>query len=177
MPNSYPLKSAISIQIYDGAGKTFLMKYFGEGIELPDGPLVDKKVRPVLDRGNFSHVEEDDDDVNFPEVTFEVDIVDDQVSGDKYELEQIINNHKFWDSGTTAYVDATTTNDGNSNYAPPTIFTLGMKVLFDNGRSEKAFGKDFKYVQPIQGSYKVNKDGTFSFKMRILDKGTDITTL
>jgi hypothetical protein len=176
--NSYPLKGAVEIQIYDGGTHTFNLKFFAEGIEIPaNGIVIDKKIRPVLDRGTFSHVEEDDDDIQIPEASFDVIMIDGDVEGNLYQLEQIMNNHKFWNGTTLVYENAVSTNDGNGQYAPASLFTLGLKVLFDNGKTGKAFGKQFKYVQPIPGTFKLDKDAKFTLKFRVLDGANDVVDI
>jgi hypothetical protein len=49
--------------------------------------------------------------------------------------------------------------------------------LFDNGKTGKAFGKQFKYVQPIPGTFKLDKDAKFTLKFRVLDGANDVVDI
>lgn len=187
MAKSYPLKSAITLQLVDGNTTTpqsITLQYYSEVPDLPD-VVIDAPLRPINDRGNFSHVEYDDDTIEFPEIELTIDMVDAQVSSNKHELEQWFNKHLAAD-GTTAL---TSTNDGTAQARrlqdnslvsigiPSDIFTVSLKILFDNAETGKAFGRHYKYFQPISCSVSSGKDAQIKIKGRILGTYEEITSL
>ena len=176
----YPLKSAVTIQFYDATPDTasppgpytLTLTFYDSVPDLPD-VFVDKPLRQINDRGNFSHFEYDDDRIELPEVEFTVTITDGDVTNNKYALEQWFNEHQTVD-GTAL----TSTNDGNATTKIPSdLFTCGMKILFSSSDATKSFGRDYKYVYPLPGSVSVGKDGQFKFRVRLLDTYSEISSL
>jgi len=187
MARSYPLKSAITIQLEDGTEttpNTITLKYYGEVPDLPD-VIIDAPLRPILDRGNFSHVEEDDDTIDFPELELTIDMVDTDVSAGKHVLEQWFNKHLAADGTTTLE----STNDGNAQARrlsdnslvsigiPSDRFTVYFKILFDNSETDKAFGRSYKYFEPISCTVSSGKDAQIKIRGRIYGTYEEITSL
>lgn len=194
MGNTFPLKpnsaGYIRVQFYDGRSETdcqtgdkypalIELKYFGELPELKE-PRIRAELRPFLDRGAFQGYEFDDDSIDVPEVTFEVDIVDDQVSTNSYMLQKWFQELKAPDEYGSTPTDALiSTNDGNAQVRaqdgstqalnlPTGLFTVGMVVLFDNGNADTKFGFDFPYVEIRDSSFSSGDGrGKFGFTVRI----------
>lgn len=184
MPNSYVLKDSITIKLEDGGTQSLTLRYYGDVPDLPD-VLIDAPFRVVNDRGTFSHIEEDDDSLDFTDFEMTIDNVDSQVSANKHELEQWFNEHKASDGVT----DLVSTNDGNAQARKLTdntkvnvglrsdYFTISFKILFDNGVSGKAFGRHYKYFQPISASVSSAEDSQITIRGRILGTYEEITTI
>lgn len=185
MPTGYPLRNAI-VQFYDGSAtpKKLTITYYGSIPELPD-VVITRNLEPKLDRGQFRYVMFGDDSVEFPEVTFEMDVVDDYVISNKHSVIEWFKNRK-----DTSGDGLTTTNDGNAtakdvdsnttvNYGlPSSIFTCGMKVWIEDAKSTtgKGFGFDYKYVQPLDVTFTSSNDGTkLTIRVRLLGSRTDLT--
>jgi len=204
MGKTFPLKpntaGYIRVQFYDGRDATdcttgdyypalIELKYFGELPELKE-PKIRAELKQFNDRGAFHGFEFDDDSIDIPEVTFEVDIVDDQVSTNEYALRKWFQQLKSTDQYGTTPTDALiSTNDGNAQVRaqdgslqsinlPTGLFTLGMVVLFDNGDVNTKFGLDFPYVEIRDSSFSSGDGrGKFSFTVRIWGVPTDVTEL
>jgi len=186
MPKSYPLRK-VQIQFYDGNAttpNTINLAYFGSVPELPD-VVVNRNLEVRLDRGQFSHVDFGDDALEFPEVTLTIDMVDTHVSTNKHALEQWFNQHQTVD-GT----DLVSTNDGGAQARdvdtgelvdiglPTSIFTIGMKILFSDADDTNSFGRDYKYVKPIEARVSAgDTGGQIILRMQLLGTYTEISNL
>lgn len=182
MPSGYPLRKTV-IQLYDGntTPKKLTLTFYGSVPEL-SRPTITRTLDPKMDRGQFKYVMFGDDQIEFPEQTIEMDLVDDLYSGTKHKVLEWFNEHK--DSG----VALTSTNDGNAQavdgdtltevqYGLPTsIFTIGMKIWFENASGANGFGYDFKYIQPIKATVSSANDGSkITLTFRILGNWTDLS--
>lgn len=203
MANTFPLKpndaGYIRVQFYDGRSVTdcttgdnypalIEIKYFGELPELKE-PRIRAELTPFLDRGSFVGFEFDDDTIDIPEITFEVDIVDDQVTTNEYLLQKWFQELKAPDTYNTSEDALISTNDGNALVRaqdgttkninlPAGLFTVGMVVLFDNGNADTKFGFDFPYVEIRDSSFSTGDGrGKFSFMVRVWGVPIPTTTL
>jgi hypothetical protein len=187
MGRPYLRKKHVDIQLYDGTPTTpytLDITGYADVPELPE-PVVDAPAEGYAPQGAFSSIEEGDDTVDLPEFSITIDINDDDVSSGKYAIDQWINAHKEG-NGTTALVS---TNDGSAYFRKSidgtTVsanlstdwFTIGMKVLFDNDGSGKAFGKDYGYVRPIDARLSTSGKAQVTIRGQIVGAPTDITEL
>lgn len=167
---------------YENANKLSLA-YYGDIAEIPD-ILIDSPFRTISDRGNITHIEEDDDSLDFPEFELTCDIVDSQVDTGKHEVEQWFNKHKTTDgteldSTNKGYAFARSLVDNSlTNIGLKTkYFTLKLEVVFDNSVSEKAFGRAYRYFQPLQAVVSSGTDAQVVLRGRILGTYEEITEL
>lgn len=204
MANTFPLKpndaGYIRVQFYDGRSASdcttgdsypalIEIKYFGELPELKE-PRIRAELKQFNDRGSFVGFEFDDDTIDVPEITFEVDVVDDQVSANNYILQKWFQELQAPDQyGVTPTSALVSTNDGNALVRaqdgsteninlPLGLFTVGMVVLFDNGDPNTKFGFDFPYVEIRDSSFSSGDGhGKFSFTVRVWGVPTPTTEL
>lgn len=210
MAKTYPMKpndsGYIRIQFYDGRSATeatevgdkypalLELKYFGSLPELKE-PRVREELVMYKDRGSFVAWNYDEDTMDIPEITFNCDIVDDQVTGTGADVvykfaswfQKFAATDSYGSGGATALIS---TNTGANAYArkpdgstqligiPAGLNTLGMRVLFDNGVTDKAFGFDYPCVE-IRDSSVAASDmmGKFSFTVKVWSVGTDVQEL
>ena len=207
MAKTYPMKpndsGYIRIQFYDGRSASeatevddvypalLELKYFGSLPELKE-PRVREELVMYKDRGSFVAWNYDEDTMDIPEVTFNCDIVDDQVTGTGsdvlYKFASWFQQFAATDTyGATPVSTLISTNTGSNAYArkpdgstqligiPAGLNTLGMRVLFDNGVADKAFGFDYPCVE-IRDSSVAASDmlGKFSFTVKVWSVGTDV---
>lgn len=187
MAKSYPLRK-VQIQFYDGNAttpQTLNITGYSDLPELPD-VIIRRDLDVKRDRGQFSHVELAEDNVDFPEVSITIDMIDTLVTANKNVIEQWFNQHKAAD-GTTAL---TSTNDGNAQARdvdagtltsiglPSEIFTVGMKILWTDSAGSNSHGRDYKYVRPIQASVSGDTGGLrVTLTFQLLGTYTEITAI
>jgi len=210
MGRNYPMKpnssGYIQIQFYDARTATEAtevgdkypgllgLKYYGSLPELKQ-PKIREELAMFKDRGSFQGWDYDEDTIDTPDVTFEVDMVDDQVTGTssdvRYRLAEWFG--KFKDTESYGSGDAKaliSTNTGSNTKAlrpdgtevdmnlPTGLPTLGMRVLFDNGVTDKAVGFDFPCVEIRDSSLSASDmRGKFSFTVRVWSAYTDVQAL
>lgn len=180
--NTAPSTSITNTYDYENANKLSLA-FYGDVGDLPD-VLIDTPFRSIDDRGNITHIEEDDDSLDFTEFELTCDIVDSQVNAGKHEIEQWFNNHK-----TVGGTDLISTNKG---YAfarklvdnslvnvglKSTYFTLKLEVVFDNSVTGKAFGRAYRYFQPLEAVVSAGQDAQVKLRGRLLGTYEEITAL
>lgn len=102
----------------------------------------------------------------------------------KNKILKWVNAHK--DEGD---VELVSTNDGSAKLLkvsdkslvdagiPATLFTCGMKILFDNGETGKEFGYDFPCVQPVSARVSTSGKAQITLTLRILSAPTEISSL
>jgi len=147
------------------------------------------------DRGSFVAWNYDEDSMDIPEVTFNCDIVDDQVTGTGadvlYKFASWFQQFAATDTyGSTPVSTLISTNTGSNAYArkpdgttqligiPAGLNTLGMRVLFDNGVADKAFGFDYPCVEIRDSSVSASDMlGKFSFTVKVWSVGTDVQAI
>ena len=210
MAKTYPMKpndsGYIRIQFYDGRSTTeatevgdkypalLELKYFGSLPELKE-PRVREELVMYKDRGSFVAWNYDEDSMDIPEVTFNCDIVDDQVTGTGadvlYKFASWFQQFAATDTyGSTPVSTLISTNTGSNAYArkpdgttqligiPAGLNTLGMRVLFDNGVADKAFGFDYPCVEIRDSSVSASDMlGKFSFTVKVWSVGTDVQAI
>lgn len=186
MGRPYLRKKHVTIELFDGTATTPFTQTitgYADVPELPE-PVIDAPAEGYAPQGVFNSIEEGDDTINLPEFSITVDINDADVASNKYALNEWFNNHRASD-GSTGLV---TTNDGSA-YLKKSIdgttvsanlatdwFTIGMKVLFNNSGSAKAFGKQYKYVRPISATFSTSNKAQVTLRMQIVGAPTDITS-
>ncbi len=186
MGRPYLRKKHVTISLFDGTPTTPFTETitgYADVPELPE-PVIDAPAEGYAPQGAFNSIEEGDDTINLPEFSITVDINDADVTSNKYALNEWFNNHKE-SNGATAL---TTTNDGSA-YLKKSIdgttvsanlaadwFTIGMKVLFNNAGTSKAFGKQYKYVRPISATFSTSNKAQVTLRMQIVGAPTDITS-
>ncbi len=186
MGRPYLRKKHVTISLFDGTTPTAYaatITGYADVPELPE-PVIDAPAEGYAPQGVFNSIEEGDDTINLPEFSITVDINDGDVASNKYALNEWFNNHKD-STGSTAL---TSTNDGSA-YLKKSIdgttvsanlatdwFTIGMKVLFNNSGSAKAFGKSYKYVRPISATFSTSNKAQVTLRMQIVGAPTDITS-
>lgn len=187
MGRPYLRKKHVAVRFYDGTGSTpyhLDITGYSDIPELPE-PVIDVAAEPYVVGGNFNSIEEGDDVVTLPEFAITIDINDADVATGKYAIDQWFANHKD-STGSTALKS---TNDGSA-YLKKSIdgtttsanlstdyFTIGLKVLFNNGGTGKAFGKNFKYIRPIDAKFSTSGKAQVTIRGQILGAPTDITAL
>ncbi|APT75059.1 hypothetical protein LN42_00595 [Marinitoga sp. 1137] len=189
MPLSYTTKpngsGYIQVQFYDGSetAKTIEVKYFGELPELKE-PQVKAEVKEFKDRGAIQGFEYGEDSVDIPEVTFEVDVVDDQVSSNNYELKKWFQEFKDAAGSSLVSTNSGTVSIRKSDKSlttisiPSDINMLGMIVLFGHSDGTKKFGLDFPQVEIISSSFKSGDGrGKFSFTVKVWSAANDTLAL
>jgi hypothetical protein len=176
-------KNGISIKMYDGTStpKTITIKYFSSVPELAEAKIV-APLETFLDRNVYQGMYRGADNIEMPEVTFEVDAVDDQVTAGVSDLRnwfQLLKDSAAAALATTS-VAATKVRaeDGSEKDAnlPADMFTLGLKILF-TGDTGKTFGYDFPNVRIVNSSFKSDDIVKFSFTVQICCTATAITTI
>lgn len=198
---TFPLKpnsaGYIRVQFYDGRDASdcvsgdyypaiLEIKYFGDLPELKE-PRIRAELKEFKDRGAFVGFDFDEDSLDIPEVTFTVDVVDDQVSNNLYQIREWFQRLKSPDTYNGGQNALISTNDGNAQVRaqdgstqlinlPVGLFTVGMVVLFDNGNTQ--FGYDFPYVEIRDSSFS-SGDGhaKFSFTVKIWGVPNETTDL
>lgn len=205
MALNYPVKpndsGYIRVQFYDARTATeatedgdkypalIELKYFGDLPEIKV-PQIREELKMFKDRGKFQGWDYDEDTMDIPEITFNVDVVDDQVSTNAYEMLDWFEKRKAPDSyGTTDATDLVSTNDGSATVRtqsggtqdanlPTGLFLCGMHVFFDNGVTGKELGFDFKYVEPREVSLSsADGHGKFSFTVKVWGLYAETTAL
>jgi len=186
MGRPYLRKKHVTISLFDGTPITPFTETITGYADVPEllEPVIDAPAEGYAPQGVFNSIEEGDDTINLPEFSITVDINDDDVATNKYALNEWFNNHKE-SNGATALVS---TNDGSA-YLKKSIdgstvsanlatdwFTIGMKILFDNSGTAKAFGKQYKYVRPISATFSTSNKAQVTLRMQIVGAPTDITS-
>lgn len=177
---SFAMFEDCTIQFYDGdtPAHTLTIDSRDAGQEFPKGVVVVKTRRAVYDGNDFHNMKRDQDEVTFPEIELTGTVFDEDFSGTgtnaRYVIEQWFANKKAWD-GSSAFEDLVTTNDGNENFIKSTDFTIGMKVTFDNGETNKKTGYDYKYVEILDKFAWVDDvDLKFKFAVRIVTSQANV---
>jgi len=186
MGRPYLRKKHVTISLFDGTtptAKAATITGYADVPELPE-PVIDAPAEGYAPQGAFNSIEEGDDTINLPEFSITVDINDSDVASNKYALNEWFNNHK----DSTGSATLKSTNDGSA-YLKKSIdgstvsanlatdwFTIGMKVLFNNGGTSKAFGKSYKYVRPISATFSTSNKAQVTLRMQIVGASTDITS-
>ena len=186
MARPYLRKKHVTIQLYDGTSitpKTLAISGYSDVPEIPE-PVIDVPPEQFVSQGSFKSVEEADDALAYTEFNITVDMLDSQVTSNKNAIDQWMN--LFKDSAGGALVS---TNNGsaqvrnNKTHALVTTGlstawkTCGLKILFNNAATGKAFGKDFKYVQPLSARFSTAGHAQVTLAFRVLCAGTDISAL
>lgn len=174
MANSWTNQQG-SLILYDGATtpNTLSIDFIDSAGDFPSDFSV-AKYRWVQNQGINSHIVRDDDDTTIPENEVTLLLTDSYMKGTPQESEIIkwINDHQYWDSTGSAWADLTTTNDGSGILASG-VFTLGVKIRWDNGI---VIGYDYKICEVKNATLTWDKDLKLKFKIVFGIAPTNLTS-
>lgn len=182
----YLRKKHVTIKLYDASTptpKSLIISGYSDIPEISE-PILDVAPEQYVSQGTFRSIEEADDALTYTEFNLPIDVLDSQVTANKNAIDQWMNFFK-----DVAGIALTSTNDGSAQIRNNKTHALvstglstawktcGLKVLFDNSATGKAFGKDFKYVQPLSARFSTAGHAQVTLNFRILCAGTDISSI
>ena len=179
----YTRKKHVTLRFFDGGSNELDIVGYTDLPEIPD-PYLDVPPEAFISQGSFVSTEEADDNLVFSDFAITIDVLDDQVTTNKHELDAWFNEFK-----TVGGDDLTSTNDGSAEVfsnqtktlqsinLDPAWDTLGMIVFFDNGETDKGFGKKFDYILPGSARFSTSGKAQVTINVRILGSGESITAL
>ena len=163
MANSWTNQQG-SLILYDGSAtpNTLTIGFIDSAGSFPSD-FSRTKYRWVQNQGINSHIVRDDDDTSIPENDVTLILSDALMKGTPKQSEIIkwINDHQYYDTTNSTWADLTTTNDGSGILASG-VFTLGVKIKWDNGI---VIGYDYKICEVKNAELMWDKDLKLKFKI------------
>lgn len=136
------------------------------------------------DRGRTVGWENDNDSIDIPEITFDLDITSGSVSGTSPDTNFDLSNWFELATADDSYgsgsdTELISTNTGSVNVRaegtatpvslalPTNVFTLGMSVLFSNGETGKSFCYEFNNVKIVSCTKDSDLHGMFHLTVAV----------